>query len=1011
MGSSGISIGTIWLEIEARMDQAMQVLEDFGHATDGFIQEQQNKWKSLENIGSGFLQIGAGLTAGITAPLTGLGVAAVGAAEGINTAKVAFTTMLGSGEKADAMLKDLQSFAATTPFEFTDLVSAAQRMKTLGFSAEQIIPTLRTIGDTVAASGEMSKEKIDGITTALGQMQLKGKVSAEEMSQLSERGVDAWGALAKAAGVTVPEAMKLAEKGAFDASEAVPAILAGMAEKAGGSMEAMSKTLTGQWSNFKDTITQALIPIGQALIPALQSLLPILTSVLDKVVEGAKWFSDLPEPIKNSAIALAAMAAAAGPLIGLLGAALMAFTSLQAALAPLGFTIISLTAAIGPWVIAIGAALAALVALGTWVYQNWDPIVAVLTQAWDGLTEAWGAVWGLIQGALITAWNAIAGAVNTVWQPIKAFFSTIWDAIGPYFVGAWNAIAGALSSVWDGIKSVATTVWNWVIGLFDKFIDAAKKIPGAAKFFNLDDAWGSVKKLGAETKGTTTEVKKAAVEFPKMTVGASDVGKATKKAADDGVKPLHFHINALEQAIKDEQAALLKGHQDFKKWADAHKDAESQIPKLTAVSDELNASITRIIGSMKNVPPAFVDAETQAKTSMQGAVDKVRELDTAYKDLGIKSSASVAQTATDYTNAYNTIKNSGTATARDIDAAWVAMETARQNAAIAAGDKIPAEQLRALNKMKEQLDGELPKQTSAWEGFSTQVSTVITNFAQDIGKSLFEGDTSWGEKCKGLLKSLGSAVVSSFIEPATAALTSFIQGVLKDLINDLGKTLGLFKDVGTEAAKVGTGAASDAAGGVSGGIPGGGGGGIPSGGGGGGGALSSFLSGGLLGNILAAGQLGMSVFQSFQFAAMNKSLDLIEHNTRYSMMYLGERKDGGILGVLFRIQENTQFLQGQLDIISGQQLGPMQDVFTRIESPITIAAQKLTEILLWEHDTTNYQRLQLDAITQAIRENGSWLERLSYGQEKLIQVTVTGSDPNTVAAKVAAQLRLQGATA
>src|SRR5213076_1882706 len=32
-------------------------------------------------------------------------------------------------------------------------------------------------------------------------------------------------------------------------------------------------------------------------------------------------------------------------------------------------------------------------------------------------------------------------------------------------------------------------------------------------------------------------------------------------------------------------------------------------------------------------------------------------------------------------------------------------------------------------------------------------------------------------------------------------------------------------------------------------------------------------------------------------------LNAIEHNTRYTMMYVGERADGGILGVLFKINE------------------------------------------------------------------------------------------------------------
>jgi len=38
-------------------------------------------------------------------------------------------------------------------------------------------------------------------------------------------------------------------------------------------------------------------------------------------------------------------------------------------------------------------------------------------------------------------------------------------------------------------------------------------------------------------------------------------------------------------------------------------------------------------------------------------------------------------------------------------------------------------------------------------------------------------------------------------------------------------------------------------------------------------------------------------------AHMETSLNAIEHNTRYTMMYVGERADGGILGVLFKISE------------------------------------------------------------------------------------------------------------
>lgn len=81
--------------------------------------------------------------------------------------QVGFETMLGSAEKAKIFLEDLQDFAEKTPFSFTQLQEASQRMLALGFSAEKILPTLTSVGDAAAALG-MGSEGIGRITLALG---------------------------------------------------------------------------------------------------------------------------------------------------------------------------------------------------------------------------------------------------------------------------------------------------------------------------------------------------------------------------------------------------------------------------------------------------------------------------------------------------------------------------------------------------------------------------------------------------------------------------------------------------------------------------------------------------------------------------------------------------------------------------------------------------------------------------------------------------------------------------
>ncbi|HLF76645.1 MAG TPA: tape measure protein [Dehalococcoidia bacterium] len=178
-------------------------------------------------------------------------------------ASIAFTTMLGSGQEAKQFLDELQAFAARTPFEFPDLIHGSQRLLAMGFTAGQVMPTLTAVGDAVAAMGG-GAELIDQVTRALGQMQAKGKASAEEMLQLTEAGIPAWQNLADKIGTSVPEAMKLVSDGVVSSRTVIDAQIEGINRSFGGMMDQQSKTFSGMLSTLKDTFTQAA---GQVLQP------------------------------------------------------------------------------------------------------------------------------------------------------------------------------------------------------------------------------------------------------------------------------------------------------------------------------------------------------------------------------------------------------------------------------------------------------------------------------------------------------------------------------------------------------------------------------------------------------------------------------------------------------------------------------------------------------------------------------------------------------------------------
>ncbi len=144
-----------------------------------------------KNVGHAGMDFSKGIVAGlggIGLALAGVGAMSVKSAADMGMTKVAFTQMLGSAEKATAFVKDLQKFAAETPFEFEQVKGAAQKFLAFGFTAEQVIPVLTSVGNAAAGLG-MGQDGIDRLTLALGQMAAKGKVSGEEMRQLAEAGI------------------------------------------------------------------------------------------------------------------------------------------------------------------------------------------------------------------------------------------------------------------------------------------------------------------------------------------------------------------------------------------------------------------------------------------------------------------------------------------------------------------------------------------------------------------------------------------------------------------------------------------------------------------------------------------------------------------------------------------------------------------------------------------------------------------------------------------------------
>lgn len=194
-----------------------------------------------------------------------------------------FTVMLGSAEKAQSMIQSMTNFAAKTPLELTDVVSTGQLLMNYGVSAENLIPTMQKLGDLAGGNAD----KLNRVALAYGQMLAKGKVSGEELRQMTEAGVPLLQTLADTMGKTTAEVQELTSKGSVgisDLNNAITSLTTGSGKFA-GMMEQQSQTMNGMLSTMKDNFDQFGRDVGEG---AFQEVKGALQEVMDMIQKASE---------------------------------------------------------------------------------------------------------------------------------------------------------------------------------------------------------------------------------------------------------------------------------------------------------------------------------------------------------------------------------------------------------------------------------------------------------------------------------------------------------------------------------------------------------------------------------------------------------------------------------------------------------------------------------------------------------------------------------------------------
>ena len=372
-----------------------------------------------------------------------------------------------------------------------------------------------------------------------------------------------------------------------------------MQNTAGSTAKAYEKMLTPS-----ERMSIALNKMKNAGIQFGTKLLPVFERVADVVESLADRFNNLSDEQVNMIVKVAAIAAAAGPVVMVFGKLVTGgakligiFNKVKAAGGLVKLAFATLSAPIGIAVAAI-AGIAAVIAI---VIANFNrlksgikavsPLFNILRQQFGRLSgtlapfltalKHFGALLVQVFGTVLT--GAIAGAIGAftglltgisnivngimtvlqgiiqfivgvftgnwqlAWEGVKNIFTGIFESIVGVCRSVINGIAGAINGVIGAINGMGFTIPDWVPGIGGKsFQMSIPTIPYLAK--GTDDWKGGIAQIH-ERGGEIIDLPEGTRVYPH--------DESIRKAREDGNKKISYNIAKLaDQIIVREDADI-----------------------------------------------------------------------------------------------------------------------------------------------------------------------------------------------------------------------------------------------------------------------------------------------------------------------------------------------------------------------------------------------------------------------------------------------------------------------
>lgn len=228
--------------------------------------------------------VGGFLGAFAASALVDFGRQAIDAQSKVEQLEISFRTLLGSQEKANALIAEIKSYGTVTPYDTEGLAQAARLMLSYGMSSSKIMPTLKMLGDI--AMGD--KDKLQSLTLAFSQMSASGRVCKEDLNQMVDAGFNPLQIISEKTGKSIGELTDEVSKGAISVHDIEQAFIDATSEggKFHNMVNNMSDSIAGKTAQMTDNWEAFKASIGGLLKPAYLGAIQTTTSAIDAMTKA-----------------------------------------------------------------------------------------------------------------------------------------------------------------------------------------------------------------------------------------------------------------------------------------------------------------------------------------------------------------------------------------------------------------------------------------------------------------------------------------------------------------------------------------------------------------------------------------------------------------------------------------------------------------------------------------------------------------------------------------------------